>query len=70
MSIERLTIKINKELSFDLIAENPSIKEKIWWFFFKPFHGLFANKALRVIKNKVEHNILDRKNAYHTEQWR
>lgn len=46
------------ELSFDLIAENPSLKEKIWWFLFKPFHFLFANKALRVIKNKVEHKLL------------
>jgi hypothetical protein len=44
------------ELSFDLIAENPTYKEKIWWFVFKPFHGLFANKVLNVIKEKAEHN--------------
>ena len=44
------------ELSFDLIAENPTFKEKIWWFFFRPFHGLFANKVLHVIKEKIEHN--------------
>lgn len=44
------------ELSFDLIAENPNFKERIWWFVFKPFHGLFANKVLHVIKEKTEHN--------------
>ena len=44
------------ELSFDLIAENPTFKEKLWWFLFKPFHGLFANKVLHVIKEKSEHN--------------
>ena len=43
-------------LSFDLIAENPTFKEKIWWFLFKPFHGLFANKVLHVIKEKIDHN--------------
>jgi hypothetical protein len=52
-----VTNEYGTELSFDLIAENPPFKDKIWWFFFKPFHGLFANKALRVIKEKVEHNI-------------
>ncbi len=44
------------ELSFGLIAENPTFKEKIWWFIFKPFHSLFANKVLHVIKEKIEHN--------------
>ncbi len=44
------------ELSFDLTSENPTFKEKVWWFVFKPFHGLFANKVLHVIKEKVEHN--------------
>jgi len=44
------------ELSFDLFAENPNFKERIWWFIFKPFHGLFANKVLHVIKEKTEHN--------------
>jgi len=43
-------------LSFNLIAENPTFREKIWWFIFKPFHGLFTNKALHVIKDKPEHN--------------
>jgi hypothetical protein len=40
-------------LYFDLIAENPSFKEKIWWLIFKPFHWIFANKTLRVIKSKT-----------------
>lgn len=44
------------ELSFEMIAENPTLKEKVWWFLFKPFHGLFANKVLNVIKEEVEHN--------------
>ncbi len=44
------------ELSFDLLAENPNFKERIWWFIFKPFHALFANKVLHVIKEKTEHN--------------
>ena len=40
-------------LYFDLIAENPNLKEKIWWLLFKPFHWIFANKALRVIKSTI-----------------
>ncbi len=43
-------------LRFDLIAENPTFTEKIWWLLFKPFHGLFANKVLHVIKEKIEHS--------------
>ena len=39
---------------FDLISENPSFKEKTWWFFVKPFHVVFARKVLIVIKRKVE----------------
>jgi hypothetical protein len=45
-------------LCFDLFAENPTLKEKIWWFVFKPFHGLLANKVLHVIKNKIEQKII------------
>lgn len=45
------------ELGLNLIAENPAFKEKIWWFLFKYFHGLLANKALRVIKKKAESSI-------------
>ena len=41
-------------LCFDLIAEDPRLMEKIWWFFVKPIHGLLANKVLKVIKGKVE----------------
>ena len=41
-------------LCFDLIAEDPGIMEKVWWFFVKPIHGLLANKVLKVIKGKVE----------------
>ncbi len=41
-------------LNFDLIAEKPNTMEKVWWFFIKPFHGIFANKVLRVIKERVE----------------
>ena len=40
-------------LNFDLVADDPSFKEKVWWILFKPFHGLFANKSLSVIKNKI-----------------
>ena len=40
-------------LYFDLVAEDPSFKEKVWWIFFKSFHGIFANKSLSVIKSKV-----------------
>ncbi len=41
-------------LSFDLIADDPKIMEKVWWFFVKPIHGLLANKVLKVIKVKAE----------------
>ena len=44
------------ELNFDLIAETPGFREKIWWFLFKPFHVLFAHKVLKVIKERVERN--------------
>jgi hypothetical protein len=40
-------------LCFDLIAEDPSFKEKVWWLLFKPFHWIFANKSLSVIKSKI-----------------
>ncbi len=43
-------------LYFDLIAEDPGLMEKVWWFFVKPIHGLLANKVLKVIKGKVEIN--------------
>ena len=43
-------------LCFDLVAENPTFSEKAWWSIFKPFHLLFADKALRVIKEKAERN--------------
>lgn len=49
-------ISYGTELRFDLIAENPTLKEKVWWFLFKPFHGLFAKKVLHVIKGRVEQN--------------
>ena len=41
-------------LHFDTIIEKPNFKERVWWFLTKPVHGLFANKALRIIKEKVE----------------
>ena len=41
-------------LYFDLIAEDPGLTEKVWWFFVKPIHGLLANKVLKVIKGNVE----------------
>ena len=41
-------------LDFFILAEKPSIAEKIWWFIFKPFHVIFANKVLRIIREKVE----------------
>jgi hypothetical protein len=41
-------------LYFELVAENPRFNEKVWWFFFKPFHWIFANKALSVIKEKTD----------------
>jgi len=36
-----------------MFAEDPSLKEKVWWLLFKPFHGIFANKSLSVIKSKI-----------------
>ena len=41
-------------LYFDLVSENPGFIEKVWWFIMKPFHGIFANKVLRTIKERVE----------------
>jgi hypothetical protein len=51
------------ELGFDLIAERPTLMEKWWWFVFKPAHVLFANKDLRVIKEKAEHSHALRRTA-------
>lgn len=42
------------EVYFILKAENPSFGEKMWWFFVKPIHRLFAKKVLKVIKERVE----------------
>jgi hypothetical protein len=41
-------------LHFDIISKNPNFMERVWWFFIKPFHGIFANKVLRIIKERVE----------------
>ncbi|MFC1532766.1 hypothetical protein ACFL7M_05315 [Thermodesulfobacteriota bacterium] len=41
-------------LHFDTIIEKPRFKEKVWWFLIKPIHGIFANKVLRIIREKVE----------------
>ena len=41
-------------LHFDTIMENPGFWEKVWWFLIKPIHAVFANKVLRVIKERVE----------------
>lgn len=41
------------KLHFGLFAENPSLFENVWWVFFKPFHSVFANKALKVIKKRI-----------------
>jgi hypothetical protein len=47
---------INSEtiLNFDLIFEDPSFLEKLYCFFTIPFHVIFANKVLGVIKERVE----------------
>lgn len=41
-------------LNLDLIAENPSTREKLWWFFAKPFHVIFTKKVLKNIKENIE----------------
>jgi len=41
-------------LTFDLIAENPRLMEKVWWIIVKPIHGLLAKKVLSVIKERAE----------------
>ena len=41
-------------LNFDIVAENPRLIERLWWFFVKPIHGVLANKVLRVIKKRAE----------------
>lgn len=40
-------------LYFELIAENPRFMGKVWWLIFKPFHWIFANKVLSVIKKTI-----------------
>ena len=44
-------------LNFDIISDNPTLMEKLWWFFVKPIHSLMAKKVLKVIKNEVELKI-------------
>lgn len=41
-------------LNFYIIAENPCLKEKVWWLFIKPVHGIFSKKVIRNIKKGVE----------------
>lgn len=51
------TLSANKtqtRLNFDLIADNPSNIEKLYWIFVKPIHGLLAQKVLKEIREKAE----------------
>ena len=41
-------------LNFDIISEKASFREKVYWFFIKPFHAVFASKVLRNIKKTAE----------------
>jgi hypothetical protein len=43
-------------LSLEAIAEDPTFREKIWWFFIKPIHILLAHKVLKTIRQEVERN--------------
>lgn len=47
-------------LSFQVIAENPSFLERVWWLSTKPFHLIFTNKLLMVIKEKAEGSTQER----------
>jgi hypothetical protein len=52
-------------LSFILVSENPVLSEKVWWFIMRPFHGIFANKVLRNIKERVESQQYEHKSGIH-----
>ena len=41
-------------LSLEIFAEDPTFREKIWWFFIKPIHILLAYKVLKTIRNEAE----------------
>ena len=41
-------------LSLEIIAEDPTFREKIWWFFIKPIHILLAYKVLKTIRKEAE----------------
>ena len=41
-------------LSFVLLADDPSLTERLYWFLIKPVHYFLANKVLRGIKDRVE----------------
>ena len=41
-------------LSLEAIAEDPTLREKIWWFLIKPIHILLAHKVLKTIRKKAE----------------
>jgi hypothetical protein len=41
-------------LSLEIIAEDPTFREKIWWFFIKPIHILLAHKVLKTLRKGAE----------------
>ena len=41
-------------LSFDIVAEAPNFRERIWWFFIEPIHSLLAYKVLKTIQKEAE----------------
>jgi hypothetical protein len=45
------------QLNLDLISENPSRGERIWWFFVKPIHNILSRKVLREIKKRLQNKM-------------
>jgi hypothetical protein len=41
-------------LNFVLFSDDTRLREKLYWFFVRPIHRLLAQKALKVIRDKVE----------------
>jgi hypothetical protein len=41
-------------LSLEIIAEDPTFREKIWWLLIKPIHILLAHKVLKTLRKGAE----------------
>ena len=53
-------VETGTKLNFILVADNPKLSEKLYWYIVKPFHLILAKKVLKTIKSMIESKDLSR----------